>query len=30
MACEGQHLVALRRAAGDELLPRAFEPGAAE
>jgi hypothetical protein len=28
VACEGQHLVALRRVAGAELLPRAFEAGA--
>jgi hypothetical protein len=27
MTCEGQHLVALRRVAGEELLPRAFESG---
>jgi hypothetical protein len=27
VTCEGQHLVALRRVAGEELLPRAFESG---
>jgi hypothetical protein len=27
LACEGQHLVALRRVAGEELLPRAFATG---